>query len=237
MEFPGEKPAWGILHIVAGSILIFVLMVIYGQFLRTDLFDYLFFLYGYPATDVQEFFLDYAVQLIVTLSTVLIILFVSRSSLKDLGFVRQNMRHGVVLGILWGVAIYAAVIISYWILKSIFPNIPPQSPEVVLKQAGQSSAAIGLFIYIAVLGPLSEEVFYRGMIYPVFRRYLGVGWGIVTSGIIFGAVHGDKWRLFPLVLGGIALAHIYEKSKTIYAPWIAHGVWNGIMAITTIYLS
>ncbi|MGE5405668.1 MAG: lysostaphin resistance A-like protein [Candidatus Saccharibacteria bacterium] len=237
MEFPGEKPVWGFWHIIAAIIFFFGAILLYQVYFKTDLLDYLFFTYGIAGDDVQVFFIDYAVQLIITFSTVLMVVVSSGGALKDLGFVRQNLRGGIVVGITWGALIFMVVIASSFILKQFVPNLRPQDPEIVLQQAGHSMAAIGLFLYIAVLGPLAEELFHRAMMYPVFRHYLGVNWGILASAVIFSLFHWDKWRFLPLALGGMALAHIYEKSKTIYAPWVAHGVWNGIMAITTIYLS
>jgi membrane protease YdiL (CAAX protease family) len=88
----------------------------------------------------------------------------------------------------------------------------------------------------AVLAPVSEELFYRGMIYPLFRKHLGPMWGSIISGIIFGLAHLDLWRAIPLALGGIVLCYIYEKSGSILVSILAHGVWNGVMSIL-IYLS
>jgi len=80
-----------------------------------------------------------------------------------------------------------------------------------------------------VLAPVSEELFYRGMIYPVLRQHLGPAWGAVLAGLIFGLAHWDPWRALPLAVGGAVLCYMYEKSGSVLVPMVAHGLWNGAM--------
>jgi len=69
------------------------------------------------------------------------------------------------------------------------------------------------------------------MMYPVFRRHLGIRWGATAAGAVFGLAHWDLWRTIPLAVGGALLCWIYEKTGSILVSAVAHGVWNGTLAL------
>jgi membrane protease YdiL (CAAX protease family) len=115
------------------------------------------------------------------------------------------------------------------------PELEPQMYEEILRSLTDKNAIIWLMVIGVVLAPLSEEMFYRGMIYPVFRRYLSPLWAMAVSGTIFGLAHFDLWRSIPLAIGGIGLCYIYEKTGSILVTTVAHGVWNLIMTLMVIY--
>ena len=50
----------------------------------------------------------------------------------------------------------------------------------------------------------------------------------IFTGVIFGAIHGQIWAVIPLSLFGILLAILYEKSGSIWACILCHGLFNTI---------
>lgn len=86
-----------------------------------------------------------------------------------------------------------------------------------------------LFIIIAVsLGPIVEEAFYRGVIYSLLRRQLGIWWGLSFSALIFALSHFPsgvaEW--VPYILTGVPLALLYEWRKTLLPSIVAHAGAN-----------
>lgn len=123
------------------------------------------------------------------------------------------------------------IIMGLGLIMNYFnPEIKPQPFEEMLREAS-SISFIFLLVIGAVLAPISEELYYRGMVYPVFRFYMGPLGGAIVAGLIFGLVHWDLWRAIPLAAGGAILCYIYEKSGSILVSAVAHGTWNGIMAL------
>ncbi|MEL3911465.1 CPBP family intramembrane glutamic endopeptidase [Treponema pedis] len=81
------------------------------------------------------------------------------------------------------------------------------------------------------LTPLFEEIFYRGYLYNGLKlTYSNRNAAIIISGMIFGIYHipryGYDFGIIILVLLGIALAHCYEKTGTIWTPIIMHSLYN-----------
>ncbi len=70
-------------------------------------------------------------------------------------------------------------------------------------------ALIVLFgILVVAVGPLCEELVFRGFLMPLLIRSLGVASGIVLTGLLFGAMHYfeyQDWRVVILVAAAGAL--------------------------------
>lgn len=84
------------------------------------------------------------------------------------------------------------------------------------------------------LGPLIEEIFFRGFLYPVVARRLGVGWGILLTALPFGLMHlaqyGYSWGAVLIVfLVGVVLAAVRAMTKSVAASFLAHVGYNGTL--------
>ena len=51
------------------------------------------------------------------------------------------------------------------------------------------AALIVVAVLICVVAPIAEELFFRGFLFSVLRRWLGVAGGAVLTGVIFGVIH------------------------------------------------
>ena len=114
---------------------------------------------------------------------------------------------------LWaGLGIFFVVAWAGAFLERLFPVSAELQPFArMVLEAETGSEMFLLFFLGAVLAPLGEEVYFRGFLYPSLKRHLGIFGGIVVSGMVFGMLHFDLFRFFPLALGGIGLAFLYEN--------------------------
>ncbi|MBA7491541.1 hypothetical protein ES702_02089 [subsurface metagenome] len=84
---------------------------------------------------------------------------------------------------------------------------------------------------IVILIPLSEELFYRGFLYPAFKKRWGIVWGVIISSAIFSLAHFDSFTLGVLLdrfLKGVVFACLYERYKTLIPSLAAHSTNNFI---------
>lgn len=44
-------------------------------------------------------------------------------------------------------------------------------------------------------------------------------------------MHRDLFRLIPIAVGGIGLAYIFERTKSLWASIFAHSTWNTVMLL------
>ena len=229
-----ERPHWGFLEIILvylGVMVVGILTSLQGKNISGLLPGQL------GAGEMGYFLTGFLVQFLATVGFVyLFTVFLPRGQWKDLGISKARpgsyFRYGVIGGIL---LIIMVLVIGYG-LKYLQPDLQPQYYEEMLRSATRIPDFLVILVVGSILAPLSEELFYRGMIYPVFRKHLGPMWGAILAGLVFGLAHWDLWRTLPLALGGIGLCYIYEKSGSILVSVVAHGVWNGVISIL-IYLS
>ncbi|HEY4739640.1 MAG TPA: type II CAAX endopeptidase family protein [Candidatus Acidoferrales bacterium] len=103
----------------------------------------------------------------------------------------------------------------------------------------QDRRSVFLLMVLAItLAPLVEEMIFRGYIYPVVARSLGIPTGVILTGILFGLLHAPQlsgaWaQIGLLVVVGIVFTYIRAASRTVLASYITHLSYNGYIFIST----
>jgi membrane protease YdiL (CAAX protease family) len=82
-------------------------------------------------------------------------------------------------------------------------------------------------VVLILIGPFAEELFFRGLGVRVLVPY-GALLAILSTGILFGLVHGLLGALPPLVLFGIGLAWVRLRSASVWPSFIGHAAYNGL---------
>ncbi len=151
-----------------------------------------------------------------------------RLSWADIGLrpvTPRQIRRAVIVGLLC-FAVVTPVLAGFNALMNE-PVISPQAPLVV----GRGGFTWTRFLLMLALGgmivPFAEELFFRGLVYSWMRGRLGVGSSVFASALVFGLAHA----VFPMVaigafLVGLALAFVYERNGTLWAPVAVHAVFN-----------
>ncbi len=89
------------------------------------------------------------------------------------------------------------------------------------------------FMVVCLIGPVFEEMLYRGLIYRNLSRF-NQGFAIVFSALLFGLAHGNLGQAVPTFGVGLVLAYVYAKSNSIWVPIILHILNNTcLMLIST----
>lgn len=85
-------------------------------------------------------------------------------------------------------------------------------------------------IETVALAPLVEELVFRGVMLHWWSRTLGLRRAVITSAVIFGAMHFDPLgsTLFALVASAL-----YMSTGTMLAPIVFHAMWNCLVTILT----
>jgi membrane protease YdiL (CAAX protease family) len=88
-----------------------------------------------------------------------------------------------------------------------------------------------LSVFAITLGPLMEELFFRGFLYPVLARRLGVGWGIFFTALPFGLMHmfqyGYAWGVVLLIfLMGVVCTAVRARTGSVAASFLVHVGYN-----------
>jgi len=152
---------------------------------------------------------------------------------SSIGLGRSKILHGIRRGLIWSAGFGAVTLIAFILLffaginplRLIQANLPAHYNEIFL-----------FFLVGGVVGPVGEEVFFRGILYSFFRRW-GVWVALGVSTFIFIAAHPAFPKiLFAQVIGGIVFAIAYEVEKNLMVPIIVHVLGNAaILAMPLIW--
>jgi membrane protease YdiL (CAAX protease family) len=91
--------------------------------------------------------------------------------------------------------------------------------------------------FAITLGPLMEEIFFRGFLYPVIARRLGVVWGVILTALPFGMMHYAQYRSWSavliIILVGLVLTTVRAVTKSVASSFLAHVGYNATLMVLT----
>jgi membrane protease YdiL (CAAX protease family) len=135
-------------------------------------------------------------------------------------------------------AVGAAMLVTLGMLQNLLP-MPKDTPFEHLFDRPRDAYLLAI---IAVsLGPLMEELFFRGFMYPVLARRWGAAWGIVLTALPFGLIHlpqyGWAWgAALVIVLVGVVCGVVRAVTRSVGASFLVHAGYNGTqMIIALVY--
>ena len=98
-----------------------------------------------------------------------------------------------------------------------------------------SREAMLMSIFAVSFAPLMEELFFRGFLYPVLARRLGVIASIVLTSAAFGILHGAQlkysWAVLIIFLVGVVLTAVRAVTKSVAASFLVHVGYNGTLSV------
>jgi membrane protease YdiL (CAAX protease family) len=154
---------------------------------------------------------------------------------------RERGRPDFLTAIHWNwptnVAVYlvAGFILSIALqLVAHFLPIPKELPIDSFFRTPAEAWALG--ILAVTLAPLMEELFFRGFLYPVLARRLGVSFAIFITAVGFAAMHGAQlmfsWGpVLVIFLVGLVLTMVRAKTNSVAAGVIIHMAYNGTITV------
>ena len=109
-----------------------------------------------------------------------------------------------------------------------------QTPEIEMpmKEMLRDRASLVLVgLFATTLGPLCEELAFRGFVLPLLARSFGPVMGIVTTSLVFALLHGPQyawsWRHVLLItLAAAAFGLVRLRAGSTLAATVMHATYN-----------
>ena len=102
----------------------------------------------------------------------------------------------------------------------------PENPEVIETLMQMMTNPIGL-ISVCLIGPLTEEVIFRGAIERrLLEKYKNPWIAIVVSALFFAVAHFNFAQAFTAIVIGIFMGWIYYRTRSIWPTVVIHVVNN-----------
>jgi membrane protease YdiL (CAAX protease family) len=133
----------------------------------------------------------------------------------------SGLKRGLIWSISFGVAAGVVLLISHLAGIRVTAIFRMQLPS-------ESNRLITFLLVGALIGPVAEEIFFRGILYGFFRRW-GIPAAVLLSTLLFILPHYYASGLtVPItqLIGGILFAIAYEVEKNLLVPITIHSLGN-----------
>jgi membrane protease YdiL (CAAX protease family) len=140
---------------------------------------------------------------------------------------RGDLMAGLALVLVSSLGVFGAIALWHWstggepALARVMGEEPTHTSQM---EAALSTSGLVVFVFFAgFIGPIVEEIFFRGMLYPAWKD----AWGWVASSfataVVFGLFHGAFW---PQLLGSLVFVCVLRRAGTLRAAIYTHAAFN-----------
>jgi uncharacterized protein len=136
-------------------------------------------------------------------------------------------------------ALGAVMLVALNLLQLVLP-MPKDTPFEHLFDSPRDAYLLALLA--VTVGPLMEELFFRGFLYPVIERRIGALWAITLTALPFGLLHlqqyGWAWAAgFVIFLVGVICGAVRAATKSVASSFLVHVGYNGTQMIIALFLT
>ena len=147
------------------------------------------------------------------------------ASLQDLGFGKAPAAQTILFGLGAGIVLFLISVLVGAAQDKLF-GAHPQQIELIIRQHRGILAFTLDFFSAAILAPLWEETFFRGVFFTALVQRMPFWPAAILSGLAFGLGHMDRWNFLPLSILGVGLAYVYYRTGNIWANMVTHATIN-----------
>ncbi|WP_420642160.1 CPBP family intramembrane glutamic endopeptidase [Candidatus Leptofilum sp.] len=129
-------------------------------------------------------------------------------------------------------------LVVQWLLEGNLDSVQARS-DLILGGAAEFSwfGFLSTLIGAGLLVPISEELYFRGLLHTWFWGKTGRVWlRVLASAAIFGVAHADSIGVvFASAVIGVVNAIAYERTRSLFIPIVIHITTNSA-AVLLLYL-
>lgn len=155
-----------------------------------------------------------------------------RATWETLGFTRPKLRWSMVLP--WPILLFSLILnVLYVTLVTAFGIDTLLPPKIPIETLGEGFYKFTNIFIIGIVGPMAEEIFFRGFILSALLRYMGPLKALTVASAIFAAQHGNLGMIIPVFMSGLLLSWLYLKTRSIWPPFTVH-VSQNLIAVSLV---
>jgi membrane protease YdiL (CAAX protease family) len=148
----------------------------------------------------------------------------------------KNILSGITAYVFILPILISALILSMLFLERVGYKAPPQPVFDMFFEEKRNSVILFLTIFVSILGPIIEEIFFRGFLYSAVRKRFGVIAGALLSAILFSMLHINIAGFLPVMILGVLMAFLYEATGSLVAPITVHILHNSVIVCFVFFI-
>ncbi len=158
------------------------------------------------------------------------------SPLAVFGLRAAGLPRALLTGIGWLAVAYPLILLAQALSYSLMADsaVPQDVVQFLADNTGWQDRGAVILLAV-VIAPVAEELIFRGYFYGVLRKYSGRFWAVAITSFLFAGIHGHLPSLTGLLILGVVLALIYERTSNLWVPIAAHSFFNGISICMAIF--
>lgn len=161
-----------------------------------------------------------------------------REKLRDLGLKSENLLRLLGLGTLGYVIFFPLLVLSSRVAFRYLHSLgyEPQQQELVriIVKLPPLPLVIILVLHAIIMGPLVEELIFRGFIQGYLCQRMTAAAGVLFASLVFAALHWNLYASTQVFFLSLALGYIYHRTQSLAAPVALHGLHNAIQVLVLI---
>lgn len=147
----------------------------------------------------------------------------------------------IAMGLGVGVALQIAVVLVVFVFSRLVPSFDTSQISGAIERNIADAPLVrklALAFTAAVLAPISEELFYRGMLLAAVKQRVGKVLGLLISSALFGLAHLNVFSFVLLFGVGVVLALLATRTESLLTSIACHVSFNtaavvGLLAVTS----
>ena len=116
--------------------------------------------------------------------------------------------------------------------SQLLPLLFPRNRRMPIEELFTGPLAGYLLAFFGIaIAPFVEELFFRGLVYPVFEKHWGLEAAVLATGACFAAIHvpqlGGGWpEVVAIFLVGSAFSYARGRTGSLVPPYLMHVGYN-----------
>jgi membrane protease YdiL (CAAX protease family) len=141
-----------------------------------------------------------------------------------------------VLPAVMGLLLVSGVLVEWAVRHGwLAPESDREHPLLTLVRSVGPMGKVLIVLSAVVLAPLTEELFFRGLLQSLLRNFMSPWAAIVISSVLFALMHLSAIRsVLPLLLLSLVLGFAYERHGRLSTPILIHALFNAVMLTATL---
>ena len=156
-----------------------------------------------------------------------------RQNMAEINWRSRNLGRDAAFALITAVALFSVifglVIVCNMVTDSDYPSQVQRS--LPFCQIMSLPQLLLFLLFLCLVGPVSEEIFWRGFVYQAFRKKISLVAAIVCQALLFAVYHFRSTERFLVVFFiGLGLGYAFHKRRNLVTPVFIHVCVNSIFA-------
>lgn len=127
--------------------------------------------------------------------------------------------------ILAGITLPIVFLTAQSLVVYVYSTFGSAGFDEFLSQKNEASPWVSAAL-IVLIAPLYEELIFRGTIYPLLRRRVGIIVSALITAVSFSIMHGNIVQFTATIPLGLFLALVYERTRSVGVVIMGHTLFN-----------